>query len=123
MNVKACHVWFGLSLVAAVGTVFSFMNLWAAVDLAYDTTPRGKTILNGWCFAFISFCLGTLVFVALAVRSWLVRRGGPHFRAEMGASPNLARGIRGPILPRWRKLSWKLKSENEMKILEGLRPN
>src|SRR5512133_2632661 len=82
MNIKARHLWFGSALVAMAGTVFSFMNFWAAVDLGYDTTPHGKTILGGWCLATIGLCLSTLVLAALAVRSWLGQRRSLHLSTE-----------------------------------------
>ena len=82
MNIKACYVWSGFALVALAGTVLSFMNFWAAADLGYDTTPRGKTILSGWCYASIGLCLSALVFIALAVRSWLRPRRNLHLRTE-----------------------------------------
>ncbi len=69
MKVKTCHIWFGFALVALAGTVFSFVNFWAAANLGYDTSPRGKTILSGWCYASIGLCLSLLVFLVLAVRS------------------------------------------------------
>ena len=40
--------WATMSVLALAGCIFSFMNLWAAADLGYDTSERGKMILQNW---------------------------------------------------------------------------
>lgn len=82
MSLKAWHLWFGFALIALAATVFAFVNFWAAADLGYDATSRGKVILSRWCYTFIGLCLGTLTFFALAVRSWSARRRRSHLGTE-----------------------------------------
>ena len=82
MSIKAWHVWLGLTLTALVATVFAFVNFWAAADLGYDSTPEGKVILSRWSYALIGLSLSTLVFLVLAVRSWLARGRSLSLRAD-----------------------------------------
>ena len=82
MSIKACHLWFGFGFIALAATVFAFMNFWAAADLGYDATSRGKVILSSWCYAFIGLSLSTLTLFALGVRSWSAARRNSHLTTE-----------------------------------------
>ena len=80
MKINACHVWLGFALVALAGAVVSFVNFWAAADLGYDATPRGRAILSGWSYASVGLCVSMLVFVGLALKS--ARRRSLQLRTE-----------------------------------------
>ncbi len=81
MSIKASHIWFGVAFAAFVGTAFAFMNFWAALELGYDASSRGKEILNGWCYACIGLSLSTVTLLVLGVRSWLARRDASRARS------------------------------------------
>ena len=78
MNTKRVYLWSSLGVVALAGTVFAFMNFWAAVDLGYDTSPRGRVILSRWSYTLLGLCCGTVLFFGLAIRAWLLRRRSLH---------------------------------------------
>jgi hypothetical protein len=78
MNMKRFFLWSGLSVLALAGTGFAFMNFWAAVDLGYDSSPRGTVILNGWIYTLLGLCFATALFLGLTIRAWLIRRRNMH---------------------------------------------
>ena len=62
-------VWFSLLIASGLFTVLALFNFWAAVDLGYDKTPQGKTILTAWARALLVSLVLDLTFVVLALRS------------------------------------------------------
>ena len=77
-----CLIWAGLSVLAAVGAGVALLNFWAAVDLGYDASPRGKAIIARWCYAALG-CLGSVIGLAiLSARSWSSGRKQPMERDE-----------------------------------------
>ena len=40
-----------LSFLPFIGAVVSFFNLWAAIDLGFDATPEGKSLIEAAQFA------------------------------------------------------------------------
>jgi hypothetical protein len=53
-------------LVAAYG----LLNVWAAADLGYDTSARGKSILTYWMYVVMGSIFGSLLCAALSWRAW-----------------------------------------------------
>jgi len=78
MKTKHVYLWISLGVIALAGSVFAFMNFWAAVDLCYDASTRGRVILNRWSYTLFGLCFGTLLFFGLALRAWLLRRRSVH---------------------------------------------
>jgi hypothetical protein len=63
-------VWAAFSGTAFLGSAASFFNLWAAVELGYDTSARGKSIIAVWSYAMLGLAVCGLGFAALALRYW-----------------------------------------------------
>jgi hypothetical protein len=82
VNTKLVYLWFGLATVAFTGTVFAFMNFWAAVDLGYDASSNGRIILSRWTYTLIGLGLSTLLFSGLAIRAWVMRRRSINSKSE-----------------------------------------
>jgi hypothetical protein len=64
-------VWFLLCVAALVGAITSFLDFWAAVDLAYDSSSRGRSIVFWWVYALLGLSVGTIIFGVMAVRCCL----------------------------------------------------
>lgn len=74
MNTNRVLLWSSLGVLTLAGTVFAFMNFWAAVDLGYDASPKGKAILSRLSYTLLALGFGTVLFFGLAIRAWLLRR-------------------------------------------------
>jgi hypothetical protein len=67
---KRWLIWTAASGVMLVASAYAFLNFWAAADLGYDTSARGKSMLAFWGYAMLGFFLGSVVSAALAFKSW-----------------------------------------------------
>jgi hypothetical protein len=67
-------VWSVLSAVCLLAAVFPFCNFWAAVDLGYDRSPRGKAIIAWWGYAMLGLVAAGIGFATLAIKSWWSNR-------------------------------------------------
>jgi len=82
-------VWVALFIAAALAAAYSFLNFWAAADLGYDTSPRGRSILAGWTYAVWGCVAAAIGLAVLAGRSWWSTRkpihpGGEHNEKSAG---------------------------------------
>lgn len=71
-----------MSAVCLLAAAFPLCNFWAAVDLGYDSSPRGKAIIARWCYAMLGLVAGGIGFAALAIKSWWSNRKTEKAPAE-----------------------------------------
>ncbi len=67
-------VWASISILAFLGAIISLFNIWAAIDLGYDGSSRGRLILEGWGYAMLCLIICGIVFIILSTRSWYFSR-------------------------------------------------
>jgi len=83
MNTNRVLLWSSLGVLTLAGTVFAFMAFWAAVDLGYDASPKGKAILSRWSYTLLALGCGTVLFFGLAVRALFLRRALLHSKESV----------------------------------------
>jgi hypothetical protein len=78
---KRWLIWAAASGAMLVASAYAFLNFWAAADLGYDTSARGKSILAFWGYAMVGFFLGSVVSAALAFKAWRASSKATHSSA------------------------------------------
>ena len=63
----------------------ALLNFMATVDLAYDITDKGRSLLRWWGYAALGLLLCALAAAATAMRLWLIERG----RRRDGSLPKI----------------------------------
>jgi hypothetical protein len=84
LSKNRCSFWGALSVLSFLADTFPFLNLWAAIDLGYDGSPRGREIIARWSYAMLGLMACGVLFAALAIRAWWASRKLEKPPAEKG---------------------------------------
>ena len=66
-------IWTALTGTAALAAAYSFVSFWATIDLGYDRSAQGQTIMAVWCYSALALMVSTIVLGVIATKSFIRR--------------------------------------------------